>query len=53
MRSIFDAMGATSNAHFNEMTVRLSNIEMAQLRLAERIEDVAGRVDRILMMLGG
>jgi hypothetical protein len=53
MRSVFDAMGATSNAHSNEMTVRLSNIEMAQLRLTERIEDVAARVDRILMMLGG
>lgn len=38
MRSIFDAMGATSNAQFNEMNVRLSNVELAQMRLAERFD---------------
>ena len=53
MRSVFDAMGATSNAQFNEMNVRLSNVELAQMRLAERFDEIGGRIDRILMMLGG
>jgi len=53
MRAIFDAMGATSNAQFNEMNVRLSNVELAQMRLAERFDEIGGRIERILMMLGG
>ena len=53
MRAIFDAMGATSNAQFNEMTVRLSNVELAQMRLAERLDEMGARVERILLMLGG
>jgi hypothetical protein len=53
MRSIFDAMGATSNAQFNEMNVRLSNVELAQMRLAERFDEIGVRIERILMMLGG
>jgi arginase family enzyme len=53
MRATFDAMGATSNAQFNEMNVRLSNVELAQMRLAERVDEMAGRIERILIMLGG
>jgi hypothetical protein len=53
LRAIFDATRATSNAQFNEMNVRLSNVELAQMRLAERFDEIGGRIERILMMLGG
>ncbi len=53
MRAVFDAVMATSHAQLNEMGVRLSNVELAQMRLSERLDEIGTRLERILAMLGG